>query len=184
MNKKLKIFLGVMVFLAMISGIFLIFSKKKTAANAVPHNAANSQQDSGQHAATKQLGENVNPTGKTTQPLKNLDQQKNITSLSSSSSQAEQDRMMIQWRACSQKAIKSNVTLYWSMNIVEAIPTNGTYARGSLNGRKGLPVKITIKSSASEAEKIRARILPGKDVILRGNCMGTTPEGLVTFEAY
>ena len=89
-----------------------------------------------------------------------------------------------QWQQCKSKAIAADVKLLWNVKILEAIPTGGTYAKGSLNGDVAFPVRVVIKTDSQLKDKILSMLVVGKNAYLRGNCTEIAADGAVVLQAF
>ena len=162
MDKILKIIAGFMIVLGVVSGFFLLVSKKITT----------------NPSAQKIPTENVSqPPVKA--PVDTAPSAKKPKTLIP-------DRTALlnsQWLKCKEGLLASN-TLYWDIKLTESIPVSGTYAKGFLNSKDDRLVRIIIKPEAENSEKIKARLVVGKNAFLRGNCIGVATDGAVVFQAF
>lgn len=160
MHKAIKIFVGVVVFLGIISGIFLLTAKKKTAA-VEPSKTAQSKMQ-------------ATPTPKKVAPAKPKAQD----------AQERRNLAAFQWQQCKDKTSPAQANLIWDVQIIEGIPEGGTYAKGMLNNDATLPVRVIVKPDSQNVEKIKSLLIVGKIQLLRGNCADVAPDGAVVFQAF
>ncbi len=180
MDKKIKILLSVVVFLGLISGVFLFFGKKKTAVTAPVQNASVNKPVGAQVAGG--LPAVSSPSTSKVQEQKAPILKKKAVSTQISQTAAE--RMKNDWQACKNKTMEAGKALFWNLAILEEIPQGGTYAKGNIVGQKDFSVRITIKAGVADVEKIKSRIVLNKNSFLRGTCIGLAPDGAVAFETY
>lgn len=158
MPKQIKILAGLIVFLGVISGIFLLTAKRKTPSPVAPK--------------TVQQNRPAAPVAKKAAPKND---------------QAAQERKKLavsDWQKCKEKTLASDSGLIWGIQISEGIPVGGTYAKGVLNNDGNFPVRVIIKSDSPNAEKIKSLLVVGKMPLLRGNCTDVAPDGAVVFQAF
>lgn len=168
MGRGLKIFVGVVVFLGILSGIFLLTAKKKPTAKPVSKTQTSAQ---------------------TTAP-KTVDAQQGspaaggVKAEKSSGSQTVSEVSKSQWTECKNKTMATDKNLFWGVQIFEAIPAGGTYAKGNLNDNPEFPVRVIIKSDSANQEKIKGSLVVGKKAFLRGNCTAVADDGAVVLQAF
>ena len=160
MNKGIKIFAGVAVFLGVLSLIFLLTAKKKTPATSTK-------------TTTRTTSQNTN---KTTTPVKKVPAQQ--------TTQAKKELTSSQWQQCKNNTMAANTTLFWNVQISEGIPVGGTYAKGTLNNDAAFPVQITIKSGSQLTGEIKNVLVVGKSPNIRGTCKDVAADGSVVLEAF
>lgn len=174
MDKRIKIVLVVVVFLGILSGIFLFFAKKQAPIAEAPKTIqATSEVKTLTPAATSQDKSLQSPEAQT--PTK-----------SAQSAQIAEKKMALkaQWSQCKAKTLPADTNLFWSVQITEGIPAGGTYAKGSLNRDESFPVQVIIKKDIETADKIKASLVVGKMVFLRGTCAGLAADGSVVLQAF
>jgi hypothetical protein len=167
MGRKIKIFAGIMVFFGVVSVIFLLTVKRKT--QTTVSNSAKTQ--------TSQLAV----------PEKKATAKQNISQTSTvDATKAEAKKALTrnQWQQCKNKTMADGTTLFWNVQISEAIPAGGTYAKGVLNNEISYPVRVNIKPGISIADKINQRLVAGKLAVLRGACTDVAADGAVIFQAF
>ena len=195
MDKRIKIALGVIIFLAILSGAFLLFAKKSNTANtansAVQKKVAPAVKNStvapvGGSGAVKKL--ESSPTSTSTQsglPQTSTQSAASISSSSPSKSPVSPKLSVnSQWSQCKAKTLAANTDLFWSVKVTEAIPLKGTYAKGNLIGDVKMPVHIIVRSDSKIADKIKAMLVVGKTAFLRGTCSEVAADGSVVFQAF
>lgn len=178
----MKILFGIVVFLGIVSGGFLIYMKMKTPVSAPAQknvSTATSQQNAANQTKTVQA-DSVAQQNPKTQAAPNA----SATAKTASQILALDDQAKIDWQACGNKTMPAGKTLFWKVLISEAIPQGGTYAKATLLGLKDFPLHITIKAENQDAVRIKERLTVGKETVLRGTCIGTVADGSVSFEAY
>jgi len=179
MNKALKIIMGVVIFLGILSGAFLLFAKKSTAPVATPKTIQASApvnsltplptQDTAAKSKTDTALPPVTTPAAKTPIAKTVDKKTIVQS---------------QWTKCANKTAAVATNLMWSVQITEAIPAGGTYAKGNLYGDIAFPVHITIKPDSAIAAKIKAMLVVGKTAFLRGTCGEVAIDGSVVLQAF
>ncbi len=171
MDNRIKIFLGVVIFLGLVSGVFLLFSKKKTVvAPTVQKNVASQPEAPVNHLNTVQASDVV--------------AQQNATD--ASNADIANSQMKVDWQSCSKTTMSTRQSLYWRFKIVETIPQGGTYAKATVLGLQAFPVNIAVRAASPDAPMIKNRINAGvgNTISLRGSCFGVSADGSVNFEAY
>lgn len=172
MNIGIKIFVGVVVFLGVVSGIFLLTAKKKPTTTQVKNApVAQTQKPAVQTPKTPAVQTPV--PAKTEKPV-----------ASQESIQARKALVRSQWNDCKAKTIPTETKLLWSVQITEGIPVGGTYAKGNLDGDTAFPVRVIIKSDSEIAEKIKLMLIVGKTAFLRGTCTDSATDGSVILQAF
>jgi len=190
MNLKIKIFVGVMVFLGLLSGAFLLFAKKKTATSATAQNSTTDQKaNSKTNAVPMAGGLGANNIEQGAVENKKLPAKKKATPAetgASSGTQTMAEKMKSDWQLCNQGKMPAGKELVWELAISEGIPAGGTYAKGIIKDQAMMPVRIMLKAglSSTDAEKIKVRLTAGKSTILRGACLATAPDGSASFETF
>jgi hypothetical protein len=164
MNKGIKIIAGIMIFLGVISLIFLLTAKNKTQ-NIVKSKTV--------PLATAQ----VNRDMASTQPSAK-------TAPSQADVQAKKALAQNQWQQCKDKTLLQKAVLFWNIKVFEGIPAGGTYAKGTLNSDPAFPVRVTIKTDGQFADKINALLVPGKNAALRGTCVDVATDGAVILQTF
>lgn len=159
MPKTLKILAGIIIFLGILSGIFLLTAKKKTSTNLINQ--------------TRQKNEQTSAVP-----------QKVATNSAAQSGEEKKKLATNQWQQCAQKKLNAETKLFWSVQIIEGIPEGGTYAKGVLSKNVALPVHITIKGGSANVDKIKQLLVVGKIPTLRGSCVDVTTDGAVVLEAF
>jgi hypothetical protein len=149
MSKGLKIFAGILVFLGVLSLIFLLTAKNR--------------------AQTAASSKTVSVKKVTAQDTTQAKLQANIRS---------------QWQKCKAKTMAAGTTLLWNVQISEAIPQGGGYAKGALDNDPSFLVHVTIKAGAQFTDKIKALLVVGKMANLRGTCTDVASDGSVVLEAF
>ncbi|EKE20364.1 MAG: hypothetical protein ACD_8C00012G0004 [uncultured bacterium] len=171
-----KIFLGVVIFFGVVSGIFLLVAKKK------PTEVKNPQAAQVEKPKT-QVSKNVPlMDGKVIQKQEAV----NVQKPQAPKTDAEQmkDLVRSQWTSCRNKTIPAQTKLMWPLQITEGIPAGGTYAKGYLDGDLTFPVRVIIESDSPLIEKIKARLIVGNKTILRGICKDVAPDGSVILQVF
>ena len=114
MDTKIKIVLGFVIFLGVVSGAFLLFAKKKPAPVAVAPKTIQAS------AEVKSLNPAVsNPNqNKTIEPKK--------APIAQETSEERKKLVRSQWEQCKNKTMTPSTNLFWSVQITEGIPTGGT----------------------------------------------------------
>jgi TorA maturation chaperone TorD len=99
---------------------------------------------------------------------------------------AEKNQTVLQnqWRKCKSKTMEANSTLFWNVQISEAIPAGGTYAKGTLENDLAFPVHVIIKNGAKYVDKINEALTVGKMANVRGTCTDVASDGSVVFQAF
>ncbi|KKP97390.1 MAG: hypothetical protein UR99_C0013G0002 [Candidatus Moranbacteria bacterium GW2011_GWD2_36_12] len=176
MNKGIKIFVGVVVFLGILSGVFLLVAKNKNQAATV---------------SQTQIQKKAIPAPKNSTVVPDLNKPTSLPETSASKAKepekSVQDRKALvraQWTQCKAKSLPANTSLFWNIQISEGIPTGGTYAKGSLDGDNSLPVNVIIKPDSKMVEKIKSMLVVGKKAILRGTCTDVAADGSVVLQAF
>jgi hypothetical protein len=180
MDKRIKIVLIVIIFFGVISGIFLLFAKKKPAVVPAPKTVQSSAQ-------VKSLTPASNQQKSARIPKASPSTQAGLPKTEPSTQVNPQDRKLIvakQWKDCKEKTITANTNLLWSVQITEGIPAKGTYAKGNLNNDTVMPVHVIIKSDSTIIEKIKAMLVVGKTAFLRGTCTEVATDGSVVLQAF
>lgn len=167
MNKGIKIFVGSVIFLGILSGIFLLTAKKKTVIAPV------------KKSSTAQIQKPVVETPKTQVPAKTVK-----PAATQESIQARKALVASQWTQCKDKKMPMETKLLWTVQVTEEIPVNGTYAKGNLDGDVAHPVHVIIKSDSQIVEKIKTMLVVDKTAFLRGTCTDIATDGSVVLEAF
>ncbi|HEX8974497.1 MAG TPA: hypothetical protein VF817_03355 [Patescibacteria group bacterium] len=173
MSKGLKILLGVMIFLAVLSAIFLLTSKKKPA-------SAVTQTQKTATAANAKPNKVATPSGPSTQTFPQ-------TNPAQAPQQVAVDHKALirsQWTQCKNKTMQQNTNLFWNVQIFEAIPQGGTYAKGNLDSDSAYSVHVIIKSDSQIKDKINQMLQVGKMAFVRGNCTDVATDGSVVLQAF
>jgi hypothetical protein len=178
MNNGLKIFLGIVIFLGLISGVFLMFAKKNTTPAVVNKTIQ----------ATAQV-KSLNPSATVPKALPPKDStiQKPEAPKADTSKTAIKELKTVtqgQWIKCKDKTADTKKALMWNVQITEAIPPKGTYAKGNLDGSADFPVHVIIKSDSTLASKIKGMLVVGKSAFLRGTCTDVAADGSVVLQVY
>lgn len=169
-NTKIKIFVGIIVMLGILSMIFLVTSKKK------PIKRVNTQTQT-QAVANPQ----PNKTIKTEAPAANGN---NIQTAPKITEQQRIANVKSQWEKCKNSTLPVDTKLFWKIQVTEAIPAGGTYAKGFLENDQALPVHVIIKSDSQITDKIKGMLVVGKDAFVRGNCTSVASDGSVVLQAF
>lgn len=184
MNKRLKIVLGFVIFLGILSGAFLLFAKKKEAPLATPKVVTASAPVNSltplPAQQNKTTGEKTNPTVQSGLPpvavpaakapaVKTVDKKTIVQS---------------QWTKCKNKTLPTSTNLFWNVQITEGIPINGTYAKGNLYNDVSFPVHVIVKADSAITDKIKAMLVVGKAAFLRGTCTDVAADGSVVLQAF
>jgi len=167
MNKGIKILAGTMVFLGVISLIFLLTAKTAE---------KNSQTKVTPSKTIKQTGSKNTKQGAS--PVKKVAVKQAVPI------QADVQKRKDQWQQCKNKTIVANTTLFWNVQISEEIPVGGTYAKGALDNDATLPVHVIIKSGSQITGKIKSMLVVGKSPSIRGTCTDVATDGSVVLEAF
>ena len=193
MNKAIKIIVGVMVVLGLVSVIFLVVFKKKSATVATSASKTQNQNlpigtgtgvnvptNANSSAANAQVNQakppapahavSSNPTA--TLPVLN------------SGIKTKNALLTTQWQQCKGKTMAANTNFLWNVQINEGIPAGGTYAKGNLNGDATLPVRVIISANSTIKDKISQMLAVGKTAFLRGTCTGVATDGSVILQAF
>lgn len=171
MNKGLKIFVWVVAILGLLSLIFLMTSKKKpTVTTARPS----------QKTATKV----ANPQPVQAAPKVEAQVPAQTSAQAQAAADARKKLIRDQWTLCKAKTLASNTNLFWNIQISEAIPQGGTYAKGNLDNDPAYPVHVIIKSDAQNPDQIKARLAVGKVAFVRGTCTDVATDGSVVLQAF
>jgi hypothetical protein len=194
MDRRIKIVLIVAIFLAIVSGIFLLFGRRQPTKVAAPKTVNASAKVK---SLTPVSAPVAAPAAKTPSGLPSATPgAKMPTTTTPGSSTAPgatpapvsaQDRktlMRNQWTTCKDKTIAAGTSLLWSVQITEAIPPKGTYAKGNLDNDTAFPVHVIIKASSTIKDKINAMLVVGKNALLRGTCTSVATDGSVVLEAF
>jgi hypothetical protein len=170
MDRKIKLAVSVIAFFGILSVIFLLTAKKPTTVAS--------------DATKTQTNQSTSATKNTTaQQIAGQAKKSTVSGTSSAvaeSSEASKAKTRSQWQQCKDKTILAGTTLYWKIQISETIP----YAKGVLNNEDAYPVRVTIKSGVSTADKINKLLVVGKLASLRGTCTDVTADGTVIFQAF
>lgn len=177
MNKGIKIFVGVVVFLGILSGVFLLFAKNK---NQTSSGAQNIQVQKKPVPVPKNSTV-VPDLNKTTSlpestPLKTKEPEKKVS-----------DRKVViraEWTKCKAKTLSAETKLLWNVQITEEIPAGGTYAKGNLDNDTSFPVRVIIKPGIQTVEKVKSMLVLGKMAFLRGTCTDVAPDGSVVLQVF
>ncbi|KKQ52009.1 MAG: hypothetical protein US70_C0012G0017 [Parcubacteria group bacterium GW2011_GWD2_38_11] len=169
MDKRIKIVLGVVIFLGVVSGVFLLFAKKKPATVAAPKTIAASAEVKPLKPVASTQNNAVAPKKTTTPQVTSEQRKKAIRS---------------QWEQCKGKTMAGGTNLFWTVKILEGIPVGGTYAKGNLDGDVAYPVRVIIKSDSQIIDKIKAMLVVEKSAFLRGTCTEVGPDGSVVLQAF
>jgi len=172
MDTKIKIVLGFVIFLGVVSGAFLLFAKKKPAPVAVAPKTIQAS------AEVKSLNPAVsNPNqNKTIEPKK--------APIAQETSEERKKLVRSQWEQCKNKTMTPSTNLFWSVQITEGIPTGGTYAKGNLDNDTAYPVRVIVKSDSQIADKIKTMLVVGKKAFLRGTCTEVAPDGSIVLQSF
>ena len=162
MNRGIKIFACVAIFFGVLSLIFLLTAKKKPQTTSVKKTTQTNSQN----------------TKKTTVPVKK------VTVKQAAPIQTDVQKRKAQWQQCKNKTMVAGTTLFWNMQISEAIPVGGTYAKGTLDNDAALPVHVIIKSGSQITGTIRNMLVVGKEPVIRGTCTDVATDGSVVLEAF
>lgn len=161
MNKGIKIFIIVMATMGFLSLIFLLTSKKR------PVKAVNN--------TSKTIVSKI-PASKTSGP-------KTVSTSSAKKAKSKVD-VSQQWQQCKNKTLDQSRILFWNIQITEAIPQGGTYAKGYLNGDQNFLVDVIIKADSQIKEKINKLLVVGNKAMIRGNCVNVAADGAVVLQAF
>ena len=162
MARGLKILACTMVFLGVLSLIFLLTAKKKSQVTSAKTTVqANSQN-------TKQA----------TTPIKKVAVKQVVPS------QVNLQKIKDQWQQCKNKTMTTGKTLFWNVRISDASSFGGYYAKGFLGSDSAYLVHITIKIDSQNADQIRQKIIVGNTALLRGTCVGVETDGSVMLEVF
>ena len=176
MNNTLKIFVGIVILLGIVSGGFLLFVKNKKAATpATPKTIQASATVKSLTPLPSQQNEKVAIPKKKSAATTNDTQAGTATPKTSAVSQ---------WNECRAKTFPTTSEFLWSIQVIEAIPASGTYAKGNLNGDVKMPVHVIIKSDSKIVDKIKAMLIVGKRSLIRGNCTDVASDGSVLVQAF
>jgi hypothetical protein len=190
MPKALKIISIIVVALGLFSGIYLLFAQKKQ-----PIKNQTNQQASVNANGQSSLGANIERSSDV--PRNNQSQQtvdsKQIQDISSvnkteetSVVSTENDQKISiddQWLNCKAGRISQTEELSWPVGIIEEIPVGGSYAKGYLIGDPNMVVQVYIKAGADSA-KVFDQLVQGRTAFLKGNCIGSAPNGAAKLEAF
>lgn len=204
MNKGIKILVGIMLSLAVISSAFLLFAKR--AKPAPTQNNVTQQKDVPavkNSTVTPSASNNLPVVDANSTSAGNLPAVDSVVPAEKASvvdpSTAIQapaaktvpasvvDRKVLnktQWNQCKGKTLAKTTNLIWTVQITEGIPAKGTYAKGNLNGDVTLPVHVIIKSDSTAIDKIKNMLVVGKNAFLRGNCTDVATDGSVVLQAF
>jgi cytoskeletal protein RodZ len=207
MNKGIKIAVGVIALLGLLSLGFILFSRK---AKPVATQNASTQQKTApavkNSTVTPVAGNNL-PTSDATTPVSNNNlpvvdstvpivkapvANPAVTTPAPAAKAAPApasavDRKALnktQWTECKAKTFVKTTNLIWTVQITEGIPAKGGYAKGNLNGDATLPVHVIIKSDSAVTDKIKGMLVVGKNAFLRGNCTDVATDGAVVLQAF
>lgn len=89
-----------------------------------------------------------------------------------------------QWEQCKNATMTAGTKLLWKVQITEAIPVGGTYAKGFLENDQTLPVHVVIKKDSQIIDKIKSMLAVGNEALLRGSCLQVANDGIVVLEAF
>lgn len=191
MDKRIKIVVAFVALLGILSGIFLLFSKKKPApvaapktvqasAQVKPFDQSATQQNNNTQAATN------NQAAQSGLPQQTITPQATTPQAVASQSKVADRKALIssQWSQCKSKTIAADTKLFWNVQITEGIPAGGTYAKGNLDSDTAFPVNVIIKKDSQIADKIKAMLAVGKMVFLRGTCTDVATDGSVVLQAF
>ncbi len=180
MNTALKVVLGVLIFLGLLSGAFLLFSKKKTPIAQPTQKSATATTAKTVATATTQP-ETVNHLS----PVQAADVAAQQNAAASATNDLANSQMRADWQACSKGNSLAGKVLYWRFSISETIPTGGTYAKGAVLGQPVFPVHITVRPASPDAASIKSRLVVSNNLVgLRGVCNGIASDGSVNFDAF
>jgi hypothetical protein len=189
MQKGVKIFLGIVIGLAVLSGVFLLVAKKKTPTapttqtqKATP-DVKNSTVTPSTNNINSQLPQAVAPQ-KTTPSVSVPKTKPLIAKPLIVSAQDRKALIRSQWTQCKAKTFSATTNLMWNVQITEGIPAKGTYAKGKLDGDTAFPVHVIIKTSSTIAGKIKTMLVVGKNAFLRGTCTDVATDGAVVVQVF
>lgn len=178
MSKALKIFVGVVVFLGILSGAFVLFANKKKPqttdkvkiSQTQNKTASPVQKVSEAPVATSTPNTNTNANTEAQTSQDNIQKRKTL--------------IRLQWTQCKEKTLPASTNLFWNVQIIEGIPAGGTYAKGSLDNDPAYPVRVIIKSDSQDIEKIKGKLIVGKVAFLKGACADVALDGSVILQAF
>jgi hypothetical protein len=168
MDRRIKIALSVVVVLAVVAGIFLLTSTKKPKINVSTKIPANVQ------VSQTQVVTKTEATPQVAQPSQDSEEGR--------AKRAALKRS--QWQQCKEKTFSKDTNLFWNIQITEAIPAGGTYAKGFLDSDTSFLVHVIIKADAAFPGKIKEQLAVGKIAIVRGNCIDVASDGAVVIQAF
>lgn len=179
----MKVFLGIMLSLALLSGIYLLFAKpKRGPIKPTPQTTQSTNNATNNTASTdkkKMQPKKDSPTAPTTSTQKPQ---------SPTQTSQQTDRKVLsanQWKQCHEKTLSADTQLLWSITITSVSAIGGSYANGLLNGDTTTPVQVYAKSDSANAEEIKEKLMNPGTLLLRGTCMGNAGDGnAILFEAY
>ena len=186
MGKGMKILISIAIVLALISGAFLLFGKK-----AATPAAPSVVQGSGDVKSLTPLP--VTSTNNTaTQTLPQTGGLQTSTPSAGSTTKTPIAKKTVQrlsptiaqWNKCKIKALPQTTKLFWKLQIIEAIPAGGTYAKAYLNSNANQPVHIVLKPGNPTNDNIKSTLVIGKNPVLRGNCTDVATDGSVVIQVF
>lgn len=175
MSKTLKIFVGVVVFLGVLSGAFVLFAKKK------PQTTDKVRISQTQNKTTNPVQKAFETPVATTAPNANTNPEAQATQ---DNIQKRKTLIRSQWTQCKERIFPADTNLFWNVQIIEGIPVGGTYAKGNLDNDSAYPVRVIIKTDSQDIEKIKEKIIVGKTAFLKGTCTDVAPDGAVILQAF
>lgn len=171
MNRGLKIFVGVMILLAVLGLTYLALVKKKPKIIPLPPlSQAAIKEIEKQAEQQKQLSDKKVSSQKGTAKTNN-DETKKILAVS-------------QWQKCKDGSMEKDAILFWKVAITEEISAGVTYAKGFLEGDALYPVHVTVKQDAQTAEKTKQLLIAGKMAYLRGTCISAAADSTIVLQAF
>ncbi len=176
MNNVLKIFIGVVIFLGIVSGGYLLFVKNKKVEPVAPKTIQASAQVKPMTPLPAQQNSSALPTLKKKPSVSTGGAKSNIENSKPSAG--------LQWTECKAKTFSKTTQLLWKVQITEGIPVGGTYAKGNLEGDVAFPVQVTIKTDSLIVDKIKTMLVVGKTAFLRGTCIDVATDGSVVLQAF
>jgi hypothetical protein len=167
MNNALKIFIGVVVFLGILSGVFLLTAKKRPQTNVNTKLSQTIKQPAPSNVAPPKTS---TPAQVPTPPANPQERKTLIRS---------------QWSQCKDKTLPAGTILTWNVKITEGLSADGTtFAKGNLDNDPAFPVNVTVKPESQNIEKIKPVLVAGKTAFLQASCVGIATDGSALIQAF
>lgn len=184
MSKRLKIILGIIIFFAVMGGVYLLIAKKKTTPVATSKTVQSSAQVKPLNQALSSQSSVVAPkvTAKKKKPATTVATSKTTTT--ATTTQARKTLIRSQWNQCKAKTMPLTTNLFWNVQISQAIPAGGTYAKGNLDNDIAFPVRVIVKTDSQITARIKSMLVVGKSAFLRGNCTDFATDGSVVLQVF